>query len=181
MNATAPIADDLLFFERAPWSRRWLWFSFSALVLAVDFITGPYILFPVFFVLPVMLVAWNCSFRCALVLAILLCSVRFGFHYLWGFPWTIAAAVINTFMRCCVLVLLAWITATLASRTRSLRERIATLEGIVPICASCKDIRDESGQWHRMERYVSERSRAQFSHGVCPKCAEKLYGEFLRK
>jgi hypothetical protein len=62
--------------------------------------------------------------------------------------------------------------------TNKLFNRMKYLEGILPICASCKRIRDEKGDWHQMEAYIDERSEARFSHGICPECAEKLYPEF---
>lgn len=52
---------------------------------------------------------------------------------------------------------------------------IKTLQGIVPICASCKKIRDDSGYWHQVEAYVQKHSEAEFSHSLCPDCARKLY------
>ena len=55
---------------------------------------------------------------------------------------------------------------------------IKTLRGMLPICASCKKIRDEKGAWKEIESYIGERTDAQFSHGVCPECAKKLYPEF---
>lgn len=54
---------------------------------------------------------------------------------------------------------------------------VKTLSGLVPICASCKKIRDDSGYWEQIEYYIERHSNAQFSHGVCPECAEKLYGK----
>lgn len=47
---------------------------------------------------------------------------------------------------------------------------IKTLEGLLPICSYCKQIRDENGTWHRLESFVSHHSKAQFSHGICPTC-----------
>ncbi|MDH4321656.1 MAG: HAMP domain-containing protein, partial [Desulfobulbaceae bacterium] len=52
---------------------------------------------------------------------------------------------------------------------------IKTLKGIVPICASCKKIRDDQGYWNQIEAYVREHSEAEFSHGLCPDCARTLY------
>jgi len=54
---------------------------------------------------------------------------------------------------------------------------IKTLKGIVPICASCKKIRDDQGFWNQIETYVREHSEAEFSHGLCPDCARTLYPE----
>jgi hypothetical protein len=50
----------------------------------------------------------------------------------------------------------------------------------VPICASCKKIRDDKGYWNQVEKYVSEHSEAKFSHGICPECLKKLYPEFAQ-
>lgn len=56
--------------------------------------------------------------------------------------------------------------------------QVRTLSGLLPICASCKKIRDEQGHWHQIEAYIREHSEAQFSHGICPKCARELYPDF---
>lgn len=55
---------------------------------------------------------------------------------------------------------------------------VKTLSGLLPICASCKKIRDDKGYWMQIESYISEHSKAEFSHGICPECAEKLYPDF---
>jgi hypothetical protein len=55
---------------------------------------------------------------------------------------------------------------------------IETLEGILPICCHCKKIRNDQGDWEQMEVYVSRRSKADFSHGVCPDCLEIHYPEY---
>lgn len=52
---------------------------------------------------------------------------------------------------------------------------IKQLSGFIPICASCKNIRDDQGYWKRVEQYITERSEAEFSHGICPDCTKKLY------
>jgi DNA-binding NtrC family response regulator len=56
---------------------------------------------------------------------------------------------------------------------------IKTLRGILPICSSCKKIRDDEGYWHQVEVYIRDHSEAEFSHGLCPKCAKKLYPELF--
>ena len=61
---------------------------------------------------------------------------------------------------------------------------IKTLHGILPICASCKKIRDDKGYWKQIESYVSEHSEAEFSHGYCPECEKKALEEvrdFVKK
>ena len=55
--------------------------------------------------------------------------------------------------------------------------RVNTLSGLLPICASCKKIRDEQGHWHNLEIYIRNHSEAEFSHGICPDCRRRLYPE----
>ena len=54
-------------------------------------------------------------------------------------------------------------------------DEIKTLQGILPICANCKRIRDENNIWKMLEEYICEHSEAEFTHGICPDCAKKLY------
>jgi hypothetical protein len=53
--------------------------------------------------------------------------------------------------------------------------KIKQLSGLLPICASCKKIRDDKGYWNQIESYIRKHSEAEFSHGICPECAKKLY------
>lgn len=64
----------------------------------------------------------------------------------------------------------------LAERVQELEEalvKVKKLEGLLPICAYCKSVRDDGNYWHQVEAYVEARSSAQFSHGICPDCYEK--------
>jgi DNA-binding response OmpR family regulator len=65
-----------------------------------------------------------------------------------------------------------------ARRILSLQSRVKTLEGILPTCMYCKKIRDENQSWVSIERYVTERSNAAFSHGVCPECYTRVAAQF---
>jgi hypothetical protein len=58
---------------------------------------------------------------------------------------------------------------------------IKTLKGLLPICASCNKIRTPDNQWHVIEKYISERTDATFTHSVCPECFQRLYGDRLKK
>ncbi|WP_300671099.1 hypothetical protein [Desulfoluna sp.] len=64
-------------------------------------------------------------------------------------------------------------------KLKAAMQEIKQLKGIIPICASCKKIRDDDGYWHQVETYLSAHSEAQFSHGLCPECMESLYGDVL--
>lgn len=69
-------------------------------------------------------------------------------------------------------------------RTRELRETIEKMDvmrGLLPICCSCKKIRDDQGYWKQVEQFVAEHSGARFSHGICPDCQLKLYGEIIQE
>jgi PAS domain S-box-containing protein len=60
-------------------------------------------------------------------------------------------------------------------------EQVKTLSGLLPICSSCKKIRNDEGYWTQLETYISQHSNAQFSHGLCPDCLRKLYPEYYDK
>lgn len=71
--------------------------------------------------------------------------------------------------------LIAPIGLAVVFATRSMINKLKLLEGFLPICASCKKIRDDKGTWQQMEVYIRDRSEAEFSHGICPDCARRLY------
>jgi ligand-binding sensor domain-containing protein len=78
-----------------------------------------------------------------------------------------------------------WRTRKLRNNERALENRvheamseIKILSGLLPICADCKKIRDDHGEWNPIERYVHEHSEAEFSHGLCPECVRRRYPEF---
>lgn len=64
----------------------------------------------------------------------------------------------------------------LAGDVGTLRDSSGLQRGIIPVCASCKSIRDDEGMWQPMEKYVRDRAPVEFSHGLCDPCVEKLYG-----
>jgi hypothetical protein len=104
----------------------------SVAVISVDAATGPYILFPIAFVVSVGLAAWHLGRAPAIGFAVVLVACRFAIA--------------------------------------------TTLEGILPICSFCKKIRRPDGEWEGLEVYISERSTAQFSHGLCTTCEREHYG-----
>ena len=65
-------------------------------------------------------------------------------------------------------------------RLRGDMDKIRVLKGILPICASCKNIRDESGDWQQLESYIRDHSQAIFNHGLCLTCFEKRYPEYYK-
>lgn len=68
------------------------------------------------------------------------------------------------------------LAATNAELNAALSE-VRTLKGLIPICSSCKAVRDDDGYWEAVETYIGSRSGAVFSHSICQSCGPKLYGE----
>ena len=66
-------------------------------------------------------------------------------------------------------------------KLRAALAKIKKLSGMLPICSSCKKIRDDRGYWNQIESYIRKHSDAQFSHGICPPCADELYRDILHK
>jgi len=80
------------------------------------------------------------------------------------------------------MLLIGEILSTSWARSKELAiqyARIKTLNGLIRICASCKQVRTDKGYWEQIEAYVRRHSEAKFSHGICPECAQKLYSENL--
>ena len=65
--------------------------------------------------------------------------------------------------------------ARLVNRLQTALSQIHALHGLLPICTSCKNIRDDKGYWQEIETYIRRHSDADFTHSICPKCIEKLY------
>jgi AmiR/NasT family two-component response regulator len=64
---------------------------------------------------------------------------------------------------------------------RAALDEVKTLRGLLPICANCKRVRDGDGDWHTVEIYVRDHSEAEFTHTICPRCADRLYGDAGRR
>jgi PAS domain S-box-containing protein len=66
-------------------------------------------------------------------------------------------------------------------RLQKVIDEIKTLRGIIPICASCKNIRNDTGAWEQLEAYIKKHTDANFSHGICPECVQRLYPELKER
>ena len=147
--------------------------------LVLDIITSPYIQFPILFVIPVGMAAWYLGRWSAIGFAIALVAARLAivlnFEAETAPAW---AAAVNACINLAVLGGLAIVTRNHQKSRRALVTRVQILEGILPICSFCKKIRRPDGSWQQIETYVSERSAADFSHGLCAACLEKHYPEF---
>lgn len=157
-----------------------VWFALALVCLLVNYLTGPTIQFPILFVLPVIFTAWFNGKYWGLVYAIGLPLTQFYFNISWEVGWDLANVALNTIIRIIVFVTTVLLT-DIAAKMELLETHVQKLEGLLPICSSCKKIRDDTETWQPLEKYITERTDANFTHGVCPECMEKLYSQYLTK
>lgn len=80
------------------------------------------------------------------------------------------------------LLVILYVNKVKANRTiKEAMAKIKTMSGLIPICSVCKKIRNDQGYYEQLEKYIQEHSDAVFTHGICPECAEKYYGQYLKK
>jgi len=113
-----------------------------------------------------------------IVAAASLCSVLtvIGFAFASDTP-AVGVAVVNR-----ALSLLAiWLAASLCLLHLRVEDSLGSMQEFLPICASCKKIRDEEGQWNHLESYFSEQFAVRFTHGICSDCVRQLSPEVVKK
>jgi hypothetical protein len=154
----------------------------SVLLLIADYFSGPFIQFPITYLIPISIVSWFNGRRWGLLFAIAMPLVQLFYNLvLWSIPWTFVEASTNALIRIVVLSSFVVLIDRTANQTRKLEIHVDMLEGLLPICSFCKKIRDKDNQWQRLENYITERSDATFSHGICPDCLKEHYGYLQKK
>ncbi|MDD2390205.1 MAG: hypothetical protein PHP23_10790 [Desulfobacterales bacterium] len=151
----------------------------AALVLVIDYITGKSVQFPILYILPAAMAAWSNQNATAYALAILLPLARLAFYFPWHETQSLHMAAANSLIRILALIVYVYLFSRTSYQTSELKKEVTALEGILPICASCKRIRNEHGEYEPIETYVTRHSEASFSHGICPECSKKLYPELF--
>jgi hypothetical protein len=159
------------------WQYPFYWIGIGILVVAADYFSGPIIQFPIAYIIPILLATWYSGRTWGVFLAFLLSLVRLTFSHAWNEPLLNSAVAINLVIRLIVFVGLALLVSHIASLVREIR----MLKGILPICSNCKKIRMQDGTWTEMEIYIAQHSEAEFSHGLCQQCAEKMYPRYFQK
>lgn len=176
MSQTKARSDGRFLFEQGLWNRTWFMLLLCVAIWELDWEMVPLTVFPFVFIFPLMLVAWNRGLKLASVCCLAFAMSRLTRECLLDTRAVaihdLAAALVLFF----VFFLLATLTTLLARQSRQLRQRVKQLEGILPICAGCKAIRDEQGNWTQLEGYLTKHTPAQFSHGFCPVCFKAYYG-----
>lgn len=156
----------------------WIFLSFLSGYL--DYLTGPFIQFPIFYLIPILWAVWNRGIGWGIGLSIPLASIRFVFIPLWpNVQWTVFETTINVLIRVFVFILFSYLINKIAIEKRNMEHDLDTLKGILPICGFCKKIRNNDGSWDTFEHYITSRSEASFSHGLCPDCAKKHYPDYF--
>jgi hypothetical protein len=151
------------------------WIVIGALFLAVDCATGLSDALPAFYIIPVALAAWYSGRRPALTMAIGLPVVHLILRIASSAPGSLGALVAAATIRGSIIIVMALWFARLSEHERELHRHVHELEGLLPICAFCKKIRNEAGEWERLEAFISKRSQAHFSHSICPACGKTHY------
>jgi hypothetical protein len=172
--------------------QKWVW-AISAgvgvfLLGLIDWKTGYELNFFVFYFIPVSIAAWLFGLGGGVVLSVLSALMWFGADALSGHVYTSSVyAVWNTIIRFVSFLAIGAAVAKMqhalvnerrtASSLRQALSEVKVLESFIPICAQCKKIRNQKGEWEQLESYIGQRTHTQFSHGYCPDCARKFLEE----
>jgi len=145
----------------------------SAAILLLDLFTGPFLLFPILFVVPVTLSAWFYRARLAYSLAVLLPVGRLLIATLLDTPSPFPYIAANGLIRVAVLVFISFLVSRTARQTKALQQRVDTL---VTICAWSRSV-EYQGEWISFEQYLQRRFNINTSHGISPAEAQKVFGD----
>jgi hypothetical protein len=158
----------------------------------LDYLTGTEIGFSVFYLIPISLVAWTAGRNAGLFMSVVAIGTAVGTDYLAGKVFgQLFVETWNALIRLASFFIVAFLVARLRAdidernkliaELQEALENVKTLGGLLPICAWCKNIRDDQGYWKKVETYIAEHSTAEFTHGICPECAKKLYPKLSDK
>ncbi len=107
-------------------------------------------------------------------------ALTFEYQVLQRLPYDLLNMAIKSVIGFILYTIVGYVVGRLSDTNRALNKalnEVKVLRGLIPICAKCKQIRDDQGYWRQIEVYLRDHSEAEFSHGLCPKCAHELYGD----
>ena len=151
------------------------WIPIGALLVILYYLAETLRDYPLVYAIPVMLAAWYSGRITSLMLA--LAVPLFQLAYIAateGGPGTTSLLMMTVLRGAFIAVMGQWF-ARLSEHERRLHRYVVKLEGLLPICAFCKSIRNEADTWEPLEAFISSRSDADFSHGYCPDCVRTHY------
>lgn len=149
-----------------------VWLLLSLIIFTIDLVIPlgvaagvPYI--------AVVLISLASKHHKSTIIAAILCTCLTILGYMFspdgGESWQV---ILNRFLA----IFAIWVTALLSLKIIEQTEtELKVLQGLLPICASCKNIRDNEGNWKQLETYIKQHSEAEFSHGMCPHCLQEHY------
>lgn len=150
-------------------------------VVWLDIVTSPFIFFPILFLAPIGCAVWFLGRTAGLAMAVAVVAARFWVAVTYEDQFIpFWASVVNASIRLTIFLGVAHLLSRIAQQKHELESRVEELEGILPICAFCKKIRNDEGEWEQLERYVTDRSAAEFSHSVCTQCEDLHYGSAIQ-
>lgn len=169
--------------EIAPWTLKGAVIAGVVLISGLDWFSGHDLSFFAFYFIPIAFAAWHLGFRFAVITALLIgiawfCEDLFaGHHY-----FTSLYEVWNTTTYSAAYIVFGWAFSKqrqmldrerqVAEELRRALSEITILETFLPICAECKKIHDNDGEWKELEVYFSQHSNTQFTHGYCLECGK---------
>lgn len=166
-----------------------LW-AFSLLIIVATFFVDLQIPLGVACAIPYILVVLIASFlhpTWAMPVIVFVCSILtiVGIFYS---PEPLVVPIWKVFTNRGLALFAMWIIAillyhrnALIARKEEALARIQLLEGLLPICAECKKIRDQGDTWHQLETYLTAHSNMRFTHGICPECEKRVMAKFQRE
>jgi hypothetical protein len=152
------------------------WVLAGVLILAADYQAGVDSQFPMLYAVPVALAAWYSDRWTAITIAtaVPIFHIAFVLMMMGRTESAVLLATMTAARGIVILVMALWF-ARLAEHERQLLRYVVKLEGLLAICSVCKSIRNEGGAWEPLETFISSRSDADFTHGLCPKCVAQHY------
>ena len=162
------------------------------LIGTAGYLSGYKIHMDIFYLIPIAFVVWFVGKKAGIVMSFVAIATRTESRFIGGkilhnyfiTSWNTA---IHLAFFLVVTLLLTRLRAYMQERTNLISELqsalsdVKELSGILPICASCKKIRNDEGYWQNVEEYLTKHTNAEFSHGLCKECSEKLYPQFCRR
>jgi K+-sensing histidine kinase KdpD len=161
---------------------------FSVILGIIDWASGYELQFFVFYFIPVAFAAWSCGAVCSFAIAILSAIIWYVADLFSSHPYThMSYGLWNTTIRLLSFLVVGFTISRIREMLRAQYKiseelqtalsEVKTLTGLLPICASCKKIRNDSGYWQKLEEYIEKHTTAQFTHGLCNECAAKMLAE----
>jgi hypothetical protein len=165
---------------------------FTLVIGILDYWAGFEYRVKIFYLLPISYATWFIGKRTGMVLSTwpvmttLYSGMASGLKYgnspieIWNMAMYLAFFIIVTLLLSKLRITMQQ-RAGLITKLQNALNAVKELSGILPICANCKKIRDEEGYWHDVDVYISRHTKAEFTHGMCAECANKLYPSLFDK